>query len=993
MNKTKNKWVVSAASAALVASAIVPVASAASFSDIENSDHKDAILALAEAGIISGYTDGTFKPNAVVTRGNVAKLLGKWLVSEGYEIPEDYNTVERFTDLPVDSADQELVKYAALVKDAGVFKGSNNQLMQTNNMSREQMAVVLVRALNTVYGVDLVADYKAADFESKITDLDKANADENREAIIALEYAEITKVTAFNPKNSVTRGQFASFLHRAIENVGEKEVTEVKVESVEAVSTKALEVKFNTAVEKTEEAAFEVLKGSSTGITVTSVTWSEDKTVAKLTLASKIGEGKYTVNVTGVGEETLTGSVETQAETVASVEIASDLAIMSGTNLTVGYKVLNQYGEDITSKVSTGDLTPSATNGASTVSLNGTTGVATIDNSTSALKAGDKVTLTIVHNGTGKVATKQLTVSATAAVADLSFGELYNEDGLELSQDNTAETFYVKVDAKDQYGNALKSTDLNANSVVLTSSRSDVLKATTSDFKTIKIDGKDTVVLQLDAANMTEGKTTFTLVSLYNGKTATKEFTVKAATKVDTISLSAPELAVAGETVSIPFSAVNNQGEEATSVSQLNGVTVTASTGTGLTGTIKNPTFKKNASTGKVELLLDLSTITAGKGKVTLVATTPTGKVTTLSVDVKEEAAPKAITGLKDINLNHVAGESVSIGFENLVFVDQYERVMTNSAIAADFAATPTAAGEYSIKVESSDTAVATVSAAELVSGQAVTLNGVTKGNVDVTFTIQTHDGKSVVDVAGSDYTKTARIAQATEFVSYEASTVETVYDDSTSTTDAYERKLEVYGVLANGTKVVLPASAYNVVVSGQEGVTATAGNNAFDINVEAAKQASPIKYATDATEAKATATVTINATGETLTKEFTISKVAPKVEAITFTSSVVKGGFDLNTATTFGTAEVTGLIDATKTLDTYGEAVTVADGEITFASGAKTPVYYTISDIVDANKTVGLTVTGNGTKAFAISNIETGDSFRVTVKADNATATFSASN
>lgn len=237
MKQKYSKWVVGAASAALVASAIVPVASAASFSDIESSDHKDAILALADANIVGGYTDGTFKPNAVVTRGNVTKFLGKWLVSEGYEIPADYKTVARFTDLPTSAPDQELLQYAALVKDAGVFKGSNNKLMHTNNMSREQMAVVLVRAINTVYGVDLVADYKESEFKSAITDLDKATATENREAIIALEYAGLTNVKAFNPKNSLTRGQFASFLNRTITNVATLTVKEAK-----AVDANTLEV-------------------------------------------------------------------------------------------------------------------------------------------------------------------------------------------------------------------------------------------------------------------------------------------------------------------------------------------------------------------------------------------------------------------------------------------------------------------------------------------------------------------------------------------------------------------------------------------------------------------------------------------------------------------------------------------------------------------------------------------------------------------------------
>ncbi|KOS69241.1 hypothetical protein AEA09_12220 [Lysinibacillus contaminans] len=216
MKNRHSKWVVSAASAALVASAVVPVASAASFSDISDNDHQIAILALAEAGIVGGYPDGTFKPNAVVTRGGVTKFLGKWLEANGYEIPKDFDKQARFTDLPTTSKDKELLQYAALVKDEGVFKGANNKLMQTDNMSREQMAVVLVRAIKTVYDLDLVAQYKEKTYETVITDLDKASTDENREAIIALEYAKITNVKKFNPKNTLTRGQFASFLHRTI---------------------------------------------------------------------------------------------------------------------------------------------------------------------------------------------------------------------------------------------------------------------------------------------------------------------------------------------------------------------------------------------------------------------------------------------------------------------------------------------------------------------------------------------------------------------------------------------------------------------------------------------------------------------------------------------------------------------------------------------------------------------------------------------------------
>ena len=52
--KKYKKFVATAATATLVASAIVPVASAASLSDISGNTHEEAINALVSDGIISG---------------------------------------------------------------------------------------------------------------------------------------------------------------------------------------------------------------------------------------------------------------------------------------------------------------------------------------------------------------------------------------------------------------------------------------------------------------------------------------------------------------------------------------------------------------------------------------------------------------------------------------------------------------------------------------------------------------------------------------------------------------------------------------------------------------------------------------------------------------------------------------------------------------------------------------------------------------------------
>lgn len=288
--KKYKKFVATAATATLVASAIVPVASAAGFSDVAGNDHELAINSLSEAGIINGYADGSFKPNQTINRGQVVKLLGRWLEAQGQEIPADWNTKQRFNDLPV-TAEAELVKYAALAKDAGVFAGSNGNLNHTQTMQRQQMAIVLVRAIKEIAGVDLVADYKKAGFVTEIADLEKAYSAEQRNAIVALEYAGITNVSTFNPGNSVTRGQFASFLYRTIENVVNN--PEAGVAAVKAINSTTVEVTFDEEVENVQALNFLIsdLEVKNAAVKQT------NKKVVVLTTAAQTADKEYTVSL------------------------------------------------------------------------------------------------------------------------------------------------------------------------------------------------------------------------------------------------------------------------------------------------------------------------------------------------------------------------------------------------------------------------------------------------------------------------------------------------------------------------------------------------------------------------------------------------------------------------------------------------------------------------------------------------------------------------
>lgn len=261
--KKYKKFVATAATATLVASAIVPVASAAtpSFSDIGGNDHEAAIQAVAALGYINGYTDGTFKPGKAVTRGQVALILGKWAQAQGVEVPSDYATKEYFNDLPASATDENKQMYA-LVKAAGIFEGSNGSLNPGEEISRQHMAVVLNGAYKAITGKSLVEE---AGDTSNVTvgDINKVSAD-YRDEVKALKALGITAPANFNPTGKVTRGQFASFLNATIAVQDGQNLTGIT--SIVALddTNKFLQINFGQAVSELDPSDI-TIKDAKTG--------------------------------------------------------------------------------------------------------------------------------------------------------------------------------------------------------------------------------------------------------------------------------------------------------------------------------------------------------------------------------------------------------------------------------------------------------------------------------------------------------------------------------------------------------------------------------------------------------------------------------------------------------------------------------------------------------------------------------------------------------
>lgn len=212
--KGMKRFAITAATTSLVVSVVSPVGAATvTFTDVPKTDsHYANILGAVERGLIKGYSDGTYKPAADFSRGQMAKALANHIVNRENLTYDGYiqkygvmKNVKPFNDVQATYNDQELFKASLIVKHAGVFAGSNNNLLPNQGIVRQQMAKVLVNAFN-------LKDVPGK--MSKVTDNTTALA-EYVPYINILSKNGVTVVNDFRPNETVKRSQMASFLIRA----------------------------------------------------------------------------------------------------------------------------------------------------------------------------------------------------------------------------------------------------------------------------------------------------------------------------------------------------------------------------------------------------------------------------------------------------------------------------------------------------------------------------------------------------------------------------------------------------------------------------------------------------------------------------------------------------------------------------------------------------------------------------------------------------------
>ena len=114
---------------------------AAAYNDTEGTACEGAVNVLSALGVVSGYEDGSYKPEQVVTRAEMAKLIITALGVDDYAKA----TVSQFTDMSGASWAIPYVEYAA---NLGIVNGYGGGLFgPSDTVTYEQALTMVVRAL------------------------------------------------------------------------------------------------------------------------------------------------------------------------------------------------------------------------------------------------------------------------------------------------------------------------------------------------------------------------------------------------------------------------------------------------------------------------------------------------------------------------------------------------------------------------------------------------------------------------------------------------------------------------------------------------------------------------------------------------------------------------------------------------------------------------------------------------------------------------------
>ena len=203
----KKKSLFTAALSLVLILALTPVLHA--FSDVSGHKAESHILSLKERGVINGVNSDAFNPDKELTYAQAVSLLDR-----AFEL--DLSRF-RFAKQPVASDMYENVANDQWYSEAfveGYYNGVEfaADVNPNDSISREEFASILMAQ------VDRKGDYPLIEIYIDYLDAKEVQPDYSNaiQKLLILKFAELTEDQKFNPTQSITRGEAALWLDKAL---------------------------------------------------------------------------------------------------------------------------------------------------------------------------------------------------------------------------------------------------------------------------------------------------------------------------------------------------------------------------------------------------------------------------------------------------------------------------------------------------------------------------------------------------------------------------------------------------------------------------------------------------------------------------------------------------------------------------------------------------------------------------------------------------------
>ncbi len=164
----------------------------------------EAIVDLNTSGIISGYPNQEFRPDAQVNRGQAAAMINRVLKLEAKKNAN-------FTDV---GTTHSFSKDIAAMNEAGILEGyGNGRFGVEDSLTKAQLAVILERAFSTVeaFGDQVTTASLYKDVPSTYW------AYESIIALKGLDKTAVFQTTSFSVAANATRAEFSAGLYSALQ--------------------------------------------------------------------------------------------------------------------------------------------------------------------------------------------------------------------------------------------------------------------------------------------------------------------------------------------------------------------------------------------------------------------------------------------------------------------------------------------------------------------------------------------------------------------------------------------------------------------------------------------------------------------------------------------------------------------------------------------------------------------------------------------------------